>query len=316
MSLPTGNDVQSVDQVLTNMLVAYMQAESRFVADRAFPGVSTDEDSGTYYIFSQKYWTSDEAAVRAYGQEYPRAGFGTSTDTFSTVQYALSKPIADEEEANNQMPMTLEAAAIRYLGMKAMLRKERMFAADFMATSVWGTDKTDATKWSDYAASDPVGDMRTAKRTISQTIGMEPNVAVMGEIVEDRLMNHPDIIDRIKYTERADAAALTAALAAVFGLSELLVGKAIYNSANEGQSASHAAIIDDDCLVMYRTPTPMLLEPSAGYTFNWAPGGGLGSILPIVREDAKDSNLVKMKLQIDQKAVSSDSGYFFSDVTD
>lgn len=316
MSLPTGNDVQQVDQVLTNMLVGFMQSDARFVADRVFPGVQVDEDSGTYYIFDQKYWTSDEMKPRAYGQEYPRAGFGTSTATYTTEQYALSKPIADEEEANNQIPMSLEAAAIRYLGMKNLLRKERMFAADFMKTGVWGTDNTSATKWSDYAASDPVGDVKTAKRAISQTIGMSPNVFVIGEIVDDRLQNHPDIIDRIKHTQIATAQNVNQALASVLGVDEILVGKAIYNTANEGQTASHSPIIDDDALLLYRTANPSKLEPSAGYTFYWLPGGGLGGILPIVREDAKDSNLIKTKLQIDQKAVTTSSGYFFSDVVD
>ena len=48
MALPTINDVQLVEPVLTNMLVAYRQSADRFVASRAFPAVSVGSDSGTY----------------------------------------------------------------------------------------------------------------------------------------------------------------------------------------------------------------------------------------------------------------------------
>ena len=50
MSLPTINDVQAVEPVLTNLLIGYMQADDRFVASKVFPIVPTDKDSGTYYI--------------------------------------------------------------------------------------------------------------------------------------------------------------------------------------------------------------------------------------------------------------------------
>jgi len=249
------------------------------------------------------------------GAQYARAGFGVSSTTYTTIQYALSKPIADEEEANSQLPMTLEQAAIRFLGLKALIKKEREWASDFMKTSVWDTDDNNSTTdWDDYSGSDPVGDVRTAKRTISQSTGYTPNVMVMGEIVEDALVNHPDLIDRIKYTQMATSGSVRGAMAALFGLEEILVGMAIYNSANEGQSASMGAIIDDDALVMYRNNSPSIFEPSAGYTFHWAPGGGLGGIMPLVREAANDSDLIRLKMQWDQKAVCTDVGYFFADV--
>ena len=36
MAQPTHSEVQAVDPVLTNMLVGYSQADSRFVASKAF----------------------------------------------------------------------------------------------------------------------------------------------------------------------------------------------------------------------------------------------------------------------------------------
>ena len=314
MSLPTANDVQAVDPVLTNMLVGYMQADSRFVADRVFPGVSVDKDSGTYYIFTKKYWFLDEMKPRAYGAQYARAGFGVETTTYTTLQYALSKAIADEERANSQVPMDLEQAAIRWLGQQNLLRKEIQFAADFMKTSVWGTDDTTATDWDDYASGDPVANVLTAKMTISNNTGYDANAMVLGYIVHNALVNHPDIIDRMKHVQVAGISAVNAGLASIFDVENYLVAKGSYSNTNEAATFSASAIIDDDCLVCRITPSPGIFEASAGYSFFWPPGGGLGGIQPIWRDGANDADLVKSKMQWDQKAVATDLGYFFSDV--
>ena len=255
MSKPTKTDVRAVDPVLTNMLEGYMNKDARFVATRAFPGVPVDSSKGTYFVFDEKYWMADDLERRAWGQDYPEGGFGMSTDTYETVQWATSHAIPDEVEADNQAPMSLLDAGVRRLKHLVMIRHERLFAAAAMSTSVWGTDATGGTtsaKWSTYSTSDPVADIRTGKRTISQATAEEPNKLIMGEIVEDKLLNHPDLIDRIKYTERATVATMRQALASVLGVDEVLVGLAIYNTANEGQTGSYSPIIDDDAAELCR----------------------------------------------------------------
>ena len=315
MSIPTGVDVQAVDPVLTNMLVGYMQDDSRFVADKVFPGVSVGNDSGTYYIMTKKYFFVDNMAARAYGAQFPRADFGVESTTYSTLQYALAKSIADEVRANSQVPMDLESAAIQWLAQQALIRKERQFSADFMKTSVWGTDDNNSTTdWDDYTSGDPVNDILTARRTISNNTGYDANTLVVGYIVHQALVNHPDIIDRLKYVSVAGVNQVDAALANVLGLTNYWVGKASYNSANEAQTFSAAAIIDDDALVCHVAPAPGIMTASAGYTFNWAPGGGLGSILRPWRDEGNQADVIRAKMQWDQKAVATDLGYFFADV--
>jgi len=318
MPLPTINDVQAVDPVLTNLLVGYMQSDSRFVASRVFPVVPVDKDSGTYFIFTKKYWFVDELEQRAPGAIYAAGGFGVSSTTYTTIQYAKEYIIADETRANSQIPMDLERVGVMWLGQQSLIRKERGFAADFMVTGVWGTDvagSTDFTKWSDYAASDPVANIRTAKRTISTNTGQNANTMVCGEIVEDRLANHPDLIDRLKYTQSATDGTVRGALAAIFGLERLDVSTAVYNSANTGASASMAAIIDDDALVCYSPGSASLMTPCAGKTFVWGPGGGAGSI-KMDRRSNRDADAVMHKEQWDQASVATDVGYFLSDCVD
>ena len=221
MALPTLNDVQAVDQVLTNLLIGYQQAETRFVASRVFPTVPVAQDSGTYYIFTKKYWFSNSMVTRAPGTGYARGSFGVSTATYAALQFGLEYPIADEVKANSQLPMDLEQVATRWLAQQSLIKKEVNFSADFMQSGVWGTSGSVTAKFSDYTASDPVADVLTAKRVVSNATGFVPNTMVMGDIVHARLVNHPDIMDRVKYTMGAKIDDINSALAALFGVSQI-----------------------------------------------------------------------------------------------
>lgn len=314
MAQPTHSEIQVVDPVLTNLLVGYMQADTRFVASKIFPAVPIEKQSGTYYIFTKKYWFLDELKARAPGGAFARSGYGVSSATCQAQLWGLEHPIADEAKANNQMPMSLEQAGLQWLAQQSLIRKERAFAADFMALSVWDNqDNNSTTDWDDFSAGDPVTDVLTARRTVSNNTGFDPNTMVVGYIVHAALINHPDIIDRVKYVQQATLATVESALSACFGITSYIVGKASYNSANEGASFSASAIIDDDCLVTYVTPTPGVMTASSGYTFAWDGGGGTGQV-GSYRDQSVKSYILQHAEAWDQKAVATDLGYFFADV--
>lgn len=314
MSQPTHSEIQAVDPVLSNMLVGYMQADDRFIASKVFPEVPQDKQSGTYYVFGKKYFFLDSLKQRAPGGQFARGGYGVSTATTLANIWGLEHPIADEARSNNQMPMQLEQAGLMWLAQQSLIRKERAFAADFFANSVWGTtDNNSTTDWDDFTSGDPVNDVLTARRTISNNTGYDGNTMAMGYIVHQALVNHPDIIDRVKYVQTATLSSIESALAACFGVSNYWVSKASWNSANEGQAFSASAIVDDDCLVCYVSSAPSVMSASAGYTFSWGGGGGLGSIATY-RDQSVKSSVLQHSEAWDQKAVATDVGYMFLDV--
>lgn len=311
MALPTLNDVHAVDPVLQGFLVGYAQDEMRFAALRAFPAIPSDK-SGTYYTFDKKYWFVDGLEERAPGSQFARGGVGVSTATYDTKQWAKEYPIPEEIQNARQFNLSLEQVAVRWLANQSFIRKEREFSSNFMTTSVWGTDNTSATDWDD-ASGVPITDCATARRTVSQSTGYVPNTILMGEIVYDALLVNAQIAGRLQYTQTMTVQTVYGLLAATLGFDNLLVSRAIYNSANEGQTASMAPIIDDDALVFYNDPMANEFSATAGKTFVWNGGGGAGSIRTY-SEDNSDSTVVKHKEQWDQKVIASDLGYFFSDI--
>jgi hypothetical protein len=312
MAQPNRSEVH-IDAFLTEMSVAYRNQVSAFIADRLLPIVEVAKDSGKYPEYTRDYWLRPEMKLRAYGSEHPRAGYPISYGTYATEQFSLEHPIPDEIAAAADNPIDLDRDGMEWLTQQMLLKRELTFGSDFMVTGVWSTDNTTATDWDDYDTSDPIGDVRTARRTIAQAIGRGANVMAVGLIVHDALLNHPDVLDRIKYSEAATMEAVNAALAAVFGMERYLVSEAIYAASAEGQSASLSPVVDDDCLVCYANPTPGLLSPSAGYTFVWPAGGGAGTIYRW-RDERVESDILRGKMQYDQKVVAADGGYFFSDI--
>jgi hypothetical protein len=313
-NIPTLNDVQAVEPILTNLLLGYQQTDDRFIASKILKPVPVGNDSGTYWIFTKKYWFMDDLETRAPGSPFHEIAFGVETSTYSTLQYAAMQAIADEVRKNSQLPLDLETAAVNLFAQRSLIRKERAFSADWMQYASWASgDSNSTTDWDDFSAGDPVNDVLTAKRTVNNLTGYDPNTMAMGYIVHQALVNHPDVIDRIKYVGVAGVGQVESALGSVFGIGNYFVGKAVYNSVNEAQTFSAAAIIDDDCLVCYVAPAPGIMTASAGYTFTWDGGGGNGSIYR-VRDDINHRDLIQHKEQWDQKVIATDLGYFFSDV--
>jgi len=100
-----------------------------------------------------------------------------------------------------------------------LIRKDRIFMGKYLTNGVWGTDVTgtaggtpgSATPafWSDDANGDPFTDIATAQTAILQNTGFEANTLLISFPVYQALRKHPLVIDRIKYTTRADASRIT-----------------------------------------------------------------------------------------------------------
>lgn len=297
--------------LLTNMLIAYLQDDMDFVSLRAAPAVPVNEESGTYITLETKHWNADKMERRAYGDARARGGFTFGSDTYKTLQWGLDHPIPDEHQSISQVPMRLEQVGLQWLAHQSNIRKEIAFAADFMTTGVWTTNPT-PTDWDD-ASGVPITDVRTNKRVIRQLVGVAPNALTMGEIVYDSLVVNAQIATKIQYTETQTVETVENLLARVLGVEYLFVSKAVYNSANTGQTENLGPIIDDDALLHIYKPGADMWDVSSMKTFTWAPGGGEGSVKSYYDDD-RDSTILAHKEQWDQKLIAAATGAFFSDI--
>ena len=322
---PTQGDVH-VNTPLTQISIAYLQDASAFIASRVFPNIPVQKQSDRYYTYDRGEFNRDEMALRAPGT--PSAGGGykiDNTPTYFSNRYSFHKDIPDEVRANADAVLNPDREASQYVTHKALIKREKLWAAKYFATSVWATDFAGVSgvpagnqfkQWND-AASTPIENIRAAKRAIRQSTGYEPNKLVIGRPVLDALLDHPEIIDRVKYGQTAGspAAANINTLAQLLNVDAIEVMNSIENTAAEGQTAAHAFIGGKSALLTYAAPSPGLMTPSAGYTFSWTGllgAGSDGNRIKSFRMEDIGSDRIEIDMCFDLKLVAADLGYFFA----
>lgn len=326
MAEPTTSDVH-VNGPLTSISVAYMQAESAFIANQVFPNIPVAKQSDLYFTYDRGTFNSDDMKERAPGTEAEGGGYTMNADAnYYARQYSFKHDIPDPVRANSDVPHSPDRAATEFVSRKALIRRERIFATNYFATSIWTYGKTgqasaDSThvKFWDDTTSTPIVDVRVGKQVVLESTGFMPNTLVLGRKVYDFLCDHPSFLDRIKYGQNnaVPARVTLEAMAALFEVNRVFVMDAIYNTAKKGQTASHAFIGGKHALLCYVAPAPGIMVPSAGYTFSWTGMFGnsqLGSRIRQYRLEQIQSDRVEIDSCFDMKLVSADLGYFFTSV--
>jgi hypothetical protein len=312
MPQPTLSDVH-VDAALTDLSVRFSQSADMFVADQVFPKVGVQHRSDIYYTYDRSFWYKSDAQLRGPGAESAGSGWEISTDSFSCDVYALHKDIDDQTRANADSQLALDSDASEFLTQHMLQRREQAWVSTFFTSGVWTTDITPTNTWDDYANGNPIDDLRLGIITMMEQTAYKPNTLVLGPHVWNKLQDHPDFLERIKYTERAIMG--TELLASMLNLKKVLIAESVRNTANEGETASYSFNYGKNALLLHVADSPGLNKPSAGYTFKWNGlfgGGSNGIRIKRFRLERNASDRIESEEALDQKLVSADLGYFFN----
>ena len=321
---PEGSSLY-VNAPLTNVSVAYQQRANDYIAAQVFPVVPVNKQGGIFYKYDKGDWFRSIAGVRAPATESRGGGWNVSQDTYFSDVYAVHKDVDDQTRANADSMFAMDRDATQWVTQNLLLKRDQLFVSTYMATSVWDTDITgvvgapaDATevqRW-DETGSSPIEDIRAASTDQKRRTGYRPNVLVLGPEVFDILLDHPDVLDRIKYTERGQVS--TALLASLFNVERVLVADSIQNTQIQEagtDTPTMAFLVVKSALLMYVNRTPSLMQPSAGYIFGW--NGLLGAQatstrIKKFRMEAIESDRIEGEMAWDMKVVSSDLGTYYA----
>jgi hypothetical protein len=305
-----------VDALLTQLSIGY--SNPLYIADLLFPVVPVMKQSDKYVIYDQSHWFRNEAQIRAPGTTSARGGWKYSSDTFFCDRFSFGAEIYDEERDNADAPFDLDRDATEYVTDKILMQREVAWAGNFFISGVWGTDyagvasapsATQFIQWSDYANSDPLGDVSTWLDGVEAKIGREPNRLTLGKQVWTKLKWHPDLIDTIKYTQRAQ---MTMELAAsLFEVERILIGRSIYTTAADGTaegSVTYSRIWGKSALAMYVPSGPSQRTPAAGYTFTWRRVPNSLMYIKRMRDEEREADIIEANGYYDQKLTGAAAG--------
>lgn len=314
MAQPTSSDLH-VDALLTNMSIGYKNPA--YIADTLFPQVQVRKQADIVPRYDRSHWFRSLAKLRAPATKSERSGFTVDkTMTYFCDRYSFGFEIPDDVRDNADEPYNMDRDGAEFVSDKMQLVRENNWVTDFFTTGKWTTDKTGGvnfTVWSNYGASDPLGDVTTYKDTVEALIAREPNTLVIGKEVWSKLKWHPDLVDTIKYTQRGQVSLDLAA--SLLELASIKVGTSLVTTTAEGTaeaSVVYSRIWGKHGLLMYIVPNPSLMTPAAGYTFVWNRVPSALQYVKRMRDEEREVDIIEGNSYFDQKITAADAGLFLS----
>jgi hypothetical protein len=318
MPLPTVNDVSPVNNLLSNLSVAYRQ-EQPAISDMVFPRVVVELQSGSFFKWDKQDRWRRQMFKRAPGDVFKRGAFGNTTDTYRVEQHAMEYKLPDEvRQAGSRNGVGFDTMITSALQEQIALEKDIDFATNFMTSGAgWQSGTLGNGKWS-AANSTPVKDIVAAARLLRRTTGSARNyrlVGIGGTIVESALLGNTDISGRLQYVQQTSVSNLRGFIANALGLDSIIFADREYNTAKEGQTASYSPLFDDDFLLLAVPSGPGLETAAPGYTFEWDDGAGVEYVQEY-RDETVKSDIYRAVTNYVHKQVDANLGVFFSDAVD
>ena len=316
-SFPKG-DIH-VNKYLSNVAVAYKNAN--MIADLAIPDVPVDKDSDLFPTFGKEHYVLHDDH-RAPGDEAVEVkSYSVSSTAYFCAPRAVKDIVPDEDISNADAIVNAEVATTEGLVMMRLLRKEYGVANMLFDTSLWTNTAALAAvdtwegRWDNYDYSDPIRKIDEKIESIRQLLGMKPDTITMGAAVWNKVKRHPEVID-IFFKGRQAGIVTPDMFATLFpSITKVLVGEAIVQSSNPGQSTTtYSDVWGKFCAIYIRGKDGEKKSAGAAKTFSWKLFGGKTMKVFKYREKARHGNMIEVHSAHDHKQTSDDSMYLLSTV--
>ncbi len=298
---------------LTNMSVQY--ANDEYIGERlcgVVPVAKRSDSFATYPKRERFEYPDDSLSGRGMANEIDES---RSSSNYSLLDYGFSNFVSNET-LDNEDPifdemMDLVEGINEGIAFKREIRLATVFttAANFSGNTV---TLAGADQWDSGGGGNPIKDIQTGKAALWQGRGATDILAYCSLQVFNVLSRHPHILDLLKYNREGIAQRME--LANLFGFTDLLVGAARKQTANQGQTASYSRIwgLDFGMVRVARRAT----KRSAHFCSLFRENGD-----PVTTEwydprvGKKGGNYAKVGVSEDAKVVAGDTGYLIKAAT-
>ena len=305
-----------LNQLLTNYaLGTATNKANQLIANVVAPPMRVPNQSDGYAVFDASDLRLDDSYYASRAQ-VNRVVSTESDSSFTCKEFALEEQIPWSKMANADAVLKLEQMKTAKLVNRMQLRREKAVADVLFATGTFTHTAalSGADCW-DKDTSSPVAKVAAAVTAVRSYCGLEPNSLVIGAAVWDALKLHPDITQRVAGLVAGTPATLAQAAAAL-GVDRVVVGKAIYNTAAEGATASYSQVWGKYASICYIDPasgpgidgliTPMQM-------FEWDGVAAPFSTFSYEEESSR-SHVVQVYDAVDTKAIAISTAYLYSTV--
>ncbi len=298
-----------VNQPLTNFALQFRNRA--FVADEVFPIVPVLKESDVYYTFSREE-LRDVDTLRAAGALAKEVEWVPSTATYTAEEYALRHLLPDRIVNNADAPVRPRMNTTSKLMKWIMLGIEKRVQAICQNSANAVATVAASPKW-DGTSPTIERDIDTAKDSIRNNAGVEPNCILLPENVKDVVKRDSTLRDLIRYVINMGPGnkdlLVNGELPPVMFNLALIIAGATEDTSKLGASSSIAKIWTDSVPVFYREQAVSLDAISWGYQMRVQ-----NQIVKSYRDEHRGGEYIEASIIQAEELVTSNAAVLITDV--
>lgn len=257
---------------------------------------------------------------------YDRGNFDFTKGDFATEEHGVEEVVDDNlRELYRDWVQSDTIAAQR--AMDRLLRGLEIRIADmvFNATTWTGATLTTAvgTEWSNKTSSDPLTDVKNARKKVWDKTGIWPNALIINKNVYHNLRVADAVKDAIRSAGAGDRTLQTDInediLASVFDVDQVLVAGSAKQGDGEKETPSRSLspIWSDEYAMVARIETgDDFRAPCIGRTFHWSQdGSSIGGTVERYREESVRGDIIRVRHQVGPQVLYTECAHLLSNIT-
>lgn len=289
-------------------MMEYVEQQNEFIGTQALRLFRTKKKASTFAAVTREGITRDADTKRAPRGNYNRDSFQAEDKSYKCEEHGLEGALDDGEREIYRSDFDAELVTTKITTRRVLQAQEKRVADLLFNTTTF----TGAALYKDYsaapwdtAASDAIAQIAFAKNKIRANCGIIANALICSTENIERLKALTVIKDAIKYTARLTDAEIRNALADLLGLKYILEGKAIQNSAKEGQAFVSADIWSDDyaMVAVIADDEEDLSQPAVGRTFLWVEDSPENATVEQYRDENARSDIFRVRQHVDEVVI-------------
>ncbi|MDK1104116.1 MAG: hypothetical protein QGD93_10960 [Actinomycetota bacterium] len=279
----------------------------RFIADQVLPELGVAQQAATISVTKRKNLTIPNVD-HANGAAYDRVALYMDDMSFACKNRGLEGQVTDQDILLYASEFPAEVEETQNVAVKMRLAREKRVKELVFNTTTWPsgtaalfTDYSGA-PW-DAAGSKVIKQIQTVRELVRLNCGVPANALVISESSLINLMSNTEIMAKFPGAITITEQMMRNAMSAILGIPNLIVGQAVYNSADEGQDFSGSEIWPDDYALVgvLGTSTTPRAQPQLGRTMRWDPYANSLEYVETYREEQTESEVIRVKSFSDEK---------------
>lgn len=292
-------------------LTEFDPATEGFIGIQILPQFDVAKESATMSVTTREN-LKRVSVLHADGSAYNRANAVTEDKAFLCVDYGLEDVLTDKKRALYANDFDPELVTTTVLLRRLLIEQEIRINSLVFNTGTWTGDDlyTDnsGSPW-DAAGSDIIGQILAAKEKVRLGTGMVADSMAIGAAALSNMLKNTGITGQFKGVDVITETVLRGALPSIFGIKNLFVGNAVYDSALEGQSFSAGDIWADDYAMVFKQQVGDTASGGLGRSPLWVPMTPEFDAVEQYREEQTKGDVFRVTQYTDELIFDAPSGH-------